>query len=857
VSSDNLRDTLQGSLGDRYRIEREIGAGGMATVHLAHDLRHDRRVAIKVLHPELSAVLGAERFLAEIKTTAALQHPHILPLFDSGSADGLLFYVMPLVEGETLRARLAREKQLPIADAVRIAREVANALDYAHRRGVIHRDIKPENILLHEGQALVADFGIALAVQSAGGQRMTQTGLSLGTPQYMSPEQAMGEREITARSDVYSLGAVTYEMLVGEPPFTGPTTQAIFAKVMTEEPRSLVDQRKSVPPDVETAVLTALEKLPADRFGSAAEFAATIEGRGAAGSTRPVSRRTAAHARPIARWVLAAGMAVAAALAIGFIGGRASRSNARTDTVAFFQKTFDERQIFNARFGPDGKTIVYSATVTPHTRTPAVFVVRPDYAEPQPLGLPDTHLLSISSRGELAVLVRASFRVHRLFKGTLARVPLGGGAPRELLEDVREADWSPDGSQLAVIRDAGGTDRLEFPIGTLLLEQPGYLSDPRVSPDGKHIAFVEHKGWGDDRGRIAVVNLSGKKTVLTPVEFSAVEGMAWSRASDEVFFSAQGAAHQMVVHGATLDGALRVVLSGAGGLTMHDVASDGRWIVTRDDKMVQLFVRAPGAAEDREAGWLDYAFRPVLSADGKLLAFGDASGEAGVNYSVILRKTEGGSAARLGEGWPASFSADGKSLLAVVPSTPPRVIVYPTAAGSERQIDAGTLASITDAEWGPGDRSVLLCGNEPSKPLVCVERALDGGAGRPAGLKGLRYGSVAPDGRRMLIEVPGQPLHLGTIGGDSARPIAGLSATDNVVRWSPDGRALWLRRRNSFVVDRFDLETGRRDKILDVPVPVTPAIVAFSSLVLADDPRVFAYSTNRASSALFLVQGAR
>src|SRR5512144_2794537 len=266
-----LLGRLQSALADRYRLDREIGAGGMATVYLAQDVRHDRKVALKVLRPELSAVIGAERFLAEIKLTANLQHPHILPLFDSGEADSYLFYVMPYVEGETLRDRLTREKQLPVADAVRITTEVAAALDYAHRHGVIHRDIKPENILLHDGQALVADFGIALAASKAGGSRMTETGMSLGTPHYMSPEQAMGEREITARSDVYALGAVAYEMLTGEPPFSGATAQAIVARVLTEEPKSITAQRRSVPPHVDDAVLTALEKLPADRFGSGAE----------------------------------------------------------------------------------------------------------------------------------------------------------------------------------------------------------------------------------------------------------------------------------------------------------------------------------------------------------------------------------------------------------------------------------------------------------------------------------------------------------------------------------------------------------------------------------------------------------
>jgi len=253
---------LSSALADRYRIERELGQGGMATVYLAQDLKHDRQVAVKVLRPELAAVIGAERFLSEIKTTANLQHPHILPLFDSGAVDSFLFYVMPFIEGESLRDRLSREKQLPISDAVRIATEVAGALDYAHRHNVIHRDIKPENLLLHDGRALVADFGIALAASKAGGSRMTETGMSLGTPAYMSPEQAMGEREITARSDVYALGCVLYEMLTGDPPFTGSTAQAIVARVLTEQPRPLIPQRHTIPLQVEAAVLAALEKLP-------------------------------------------------------------------------------------------------------------------------------------------------------------------------------------------------------------------------------------------------------------------------------------------------------------------------------------------------------------------------------------------------------------------------------------------------------------------------------------------------------------------------------------------------------------------------------------------------------------------
>jgi serine/threonine-protein kinase len=354
---------LAAALSDRYRVERELGQGGMATVYLAHDIRHERDVAIKVLHPDLGAALGGDRFLSEIRTTARLQHPHILPLLDSGEAHALLYYVMPLVTGETLRTRLERARQLPIDDAVRIAREVASALDYAHRQGVIHRDIKPENILLHDGQALVADFGIALAVQTAGGARMTQTGLSLGTPQYMSPEQAMGEKQIDARSDIYALGAVTYEMLAGDAPFTGGSVQAIVAKIMTEKPTPVHTLRDTVPDHVEEAVLTALAKLPADRFATAAEFAAALAGTG-------TTRARVARRIPDASIRRGRGLAVAigaVAMIAGVMIGRSipSRPPAVVPPMVRYAMPLPDTAAFiegggsDINFAPDGSKFAY------------------------------------------------------------------------------------------------------------------------------------------------------------------------------------------------------------------------------------------------------------------------------------------------------------------------------------------------------------------------------------------------------------------------------------------------------------------------------------------------------------------
>ncbi|WP_439643907.1 protein kinase domain-containing protein [Gemmatimonas sp.] len=364
-----ILERLTTALADRYRVDRELGAGGMATVYLAHDLKHERDVAIKVLHPDLGAVLGADRFLTEIKTTARLQHPHILPLLDSGAADGLLYYVMPFVTGETLRTKLERETQLAIPEAIRIAVEVADALEHAHRQGVVHRDIKPENILLQDGHALVADFGIALAVQQAGGQRMTQTGLSLGTPQYMSPEQASGERVVDARSDIYALAAVTFEMLTGAPPFTGASVQAIMARVMTSEPEPLTRVRKTVPQAVDAAVLQALAKLPADRFASAREFANALRQDTSSGNTTQLSAPTRASRKGMLVAVSVAMLATAAAswAAARVTAGSGNDSRPSRQRVVLWNTAVPVATSPGAQFistqmalSPDGETIVFA-----------------------------------------------------------------------------------------------------------------------------------------------------------------------------------------------------------------------------------------------------------------------------------------------------------------------------------------------------------------------------------------------------------------------------------------------------------------------------------------------------------------
>ena len=506
--NDSVTARLNAALDGHYRIERELGAGGMATVYLAHDLKHDRDVAIKVLHSDLGAALGGDRFLSEIRTTARLQHPHILPLLDSGDADGLLYYVMPLVTGETLRARLDRERQLPIADAVRIAREVASALDYAHRQNVIHRDIKPENILLHDGSAIVADFGIALAVQSAGGARMTQTGLSLGTPQYMSPEQAMGERTLDVRSDIYALGAVTYEMLAGDAPFTGGSVQAIVAKVLTEKPTPLRIVRDTVPPGVEHAVFTALAKLPADRYESAGKFAEALGSTtfNSASEARPAGAR--AFSRSRARRELAA-WAVAVVAIAAFAWVRMHPPSVPDTPVirALIDPPEGEQIIvggFPIAISPQGDKLSYLTTSITgyHTIMQRVSEIGTR--------------VDIADRSLQNVAFSPDGRELAYSEGfAIRRVSVDGGPSRDVASSgsrrIRGLAWSPVGT--IVIGTADGLFAVPASGGALsaLTAKPAVdgATEPTLLPGGKTV--LARSGQPGGRATMLAVSLETKK----------------------------------------------------------------------------------------------------------------------------------------------------------------------------------------------------------------------------------------------------------------------------------------------------------------------------------------------------------
>jgi eukaryotic-like serine/threonine-protein kinase len=518
-------DRLNAALEGRYRIERELGEGGMATVYLAEDLRHRRKVAVKVLRPELAAVVGAERFLAEIETTANLQHPYILPLFDSGEADGFLFYVMPYVEGESLREKLDREKQLRVDEAVEIARKVADALDYAHEQGVVHRDVKPANILLSaRGEPLVADFGIARAVSQAGGGRLTETGLSLGTPHYMSPEQATGDQDVDPRSDVYALGCVLYELLAGEPPFAARTAQAVLVRILTEEPRPVTDVRRSVPPHVAAVIGRSLEKLPADRFPSAEAFAGALrdpsfryvagapaDPRGGVGrrggrqaTTSLLTRALAVGGAVLVLALLVAGLAL-------FGPERGREATTALPPTSRFSVAMGEHPVIGSQFdlSPDGRMLVYS---TGGDRP--LYLRAMDALEPVPIrGTERARWPVFSPDGEWIAFIS--------FEG-IRKIAITGGAPLRITSGLGRRNWLHWGNDGALLFSReGGIYRVSAQGGEperVLAASPFFLGAARLLPGGDAILFSEREGVGrDDTGRVRLLDLATQE-VSTLVE---------------------------------------------------------------------------------------------------------------------------------------------------------------------------------------------------------------------------------------------------------------------------------------------------------------------------------------------------
>jgi eukaryotic-like serine/threonine-protein kinase len=858
-------ERLTRALADRYAIERELGQGGMATVYLAEDLKHHRKVAIKVLHAELSAILGPERFLKEIELTANLQHPHILPLFDSGSADGLLFYVMPFVEGETLRGRLDRDKQLPIADAIRIATEAADALEYAHGRGIVHRDIKPENILLQGGHCLVADFGIALAVQQAGGHRMTQTGLSLGTPQYMSPEQAMGERDIGPRSDIYSLGAVTYEMLSGDPPFTGSTAQAIVAQVITTEPRSLGAQRRSVPQYVDDAVMTALEKLPADRFASAAEFATAMGGAGGA-PPRTAGRRALEASRSprfAARFGTLPWILTSALLAVLLIASVASRLISRTQPSASVQSSFlpppgcafvDLSGGNVIQLTSDGTALAFTAICNGENalwvRTIGTGRMR------QLAGTTDAIYYFWSPDGRSLGFFAG---------GQLKRIDVESGAVRDLAPAAngRGGSWGSDGTIVfapdvsgplyQVAADGGTAKPATKPVitagsGVIITDR-----NPYFLPDGHHFLYSEGNGasWGGVERVAELGDMTSRQLLDVPSNVTYADGqllytrggllMAQPFDAARVELSGRPAAvvPELETNEFRVDG--NFTASTAGMLVFRGLAPVDADIDLFDPKTNATHVLASHTT----------VVSARISPDGQYV-LANRQAESGQERALSLYRVDGGMWTQLLKGVAADYggvwSHDGRTVASVGPGE--RTIVITPVDGSQAsqlRLTHGSAHFLND--WSPDGKHIFadlqsavagwdierldIAGNLVT-PTPIIATPSDEEAER-----------ITPDGRLIAYarSTAGAGLRLYLARLPSGQPSLQVSeslwsgGTVGMSAWSPDGRTLYFiaasgKLMSASIDDGPELHAGLPKPVAGVPGNLTSVDVAADGRLL-------------------------
>ncbi|MEO6332386.1 MAG: protein kinase, partial [Gemmatimonadaceae bacterium] len=710
-------ETLQRALADRYTFDREIGSGGMATVYLAQDLKHGRDVAVKVLKPELGAVLGAERFLSEIRVTANLQHPNLLPLFDSGEAEGLLFYVMPFVRGETLRARIDREKQLPIEEAVRIAVAIASALGYAHEHGVIHRDLKPENILIQSGQPVIADFGIALAVSKAGGARVTQTGLSLGTPQYMSPEQAAGDRVIDARSDIYSLGAVTYEMFAGEPPHSGTSAQAIIAKLMTSEPRPLHTLRSTVPVHVACAVEKALAKLPADRFATANDFVAALQN---PSFTIP-SRTGIAPLRDMAAvksWKKISFVTAAFAVLMTAVAMWALARPAQSRTVLRYTLAFDSAQAIGGprariAISPDGSHIVYTGGAQQH-----LYVRRRDELVARLLpGTENAMNPAFSPDGRKIVFNTT----------TGLRVVSIQGAPPVLITDSLIGNggqsWGRDGflyvdgvgsAPLVRVAPEPGAPPKVF---TALDTASGEVNHnwPDALPNGKGVLFTAHYGGKNRSGSaIAVAETkSGRHLSILPGATLA----RYSRSGHIVYVTADGTLmavpfdqNSLKISGEAIAIVDRLRVGNGSDVTLSD---NGTLIYATGGQQTGrelVWVTRDGTAERVDSTWFGNFWDPAISPDGKRVAVVD---ESSTRSDIWIKQLDRGPSLKLTvdgiyNGYP-SWSPDGRSVTFFSDVGGKRELWTQRADGSAKPaLQLRMETDLAESAWSPDGRWLVF-----------------------------------------------------------------------------------------------------------------------------------------------------
>lgn len=781
-----------------YEIVSMVGAGGMGEVYRARDSRLKRDVAVKVLPKAVS--LDADRlrrFEQEALATAALNHPNILAVFDIGSNEGAPYVVSELLEGETLRERL-RSGAIPLRKTLEYALQIAHGLAAAHGKGIIHRDLKPENIFItKDGRLKILDFGLAKLTQPESGDHAsitmthaTEAGVVMGTAGYMSPEQVRGGA-IDARSDIFSFGAILYEMISGKRAFHGESPADTMSAILKEEPADLNETNRNISPALDRIVQHCLEKNPEQRFHSASDIAFDLEHLSGATSAS-ASGKIAAIPAPSARNRIAGVAAVAAVVALAMLGlgWRIGRSGASNSVPEYKQITFRTGAIGDARFTPDG-SIVYSASWDGGAHQ--LYLARTDDPGARELGLKEAEILSISKNGELALRLNSLNFGGYSRAGTLARVSLSGGAPREVLENVQDADWAADGENLAVVRIAPGTRhwRLEYPVGRVLYEGIGWLSHPKISPDGKWVAFADHEvPGGDDQGSVAVISAdgSGKEKKLSS-GWTSLEGILWSPASDEIWFTSSKLGSAANPRAVTLDGRMREITNVPGGMWLED-RHDGSILSITHRERVGIRGAASGQKEEHELGWFGWSILRDITPDGRKIVFEEEGNGGGPNYTVYLRDLDGSPPVRMGEGICAGISPDVKWVATRPPKGGPLSLV-PTGAGGGRQLTHDSV-QYGHVIWMPDGKNLLALGIEPGHGGRTYQIDLANGNSKPITPEGVSGTLLSPDGQSVIVQNTDGKLAVWPLDGSGIRPIPGLDSTYYARRWTPDGKSIYV-----------------------------------------------------------------